>query len=118
MKLVLTAEWVLHCHHYLVNYWRIYTILWVIMLCSQIGVHWCFRGTCCHHLQGQRVSQTSKKQAAIFWSFKTNLAIYFWVFLHLSVLWDYINMLMLAVYYLVLYLHKNYKSYIRTDKLC
>jgi hypothetical protein len=33
------------------------SIFWDIMPCNLLKVSQCFRGTCCHHLQGQRISQ-------------------------------------------------------------
>jgi hypothetical protein len=32
--------------------------------CSPLKVSWCFRGTCCFHLQGQRISQARNQHEA------------------------------------------------------
>jgi hypothetical protein len=41
------------------------TAFWDMTLCSLIEVYCSFRGTYCHHLQGQRVSQARSKQIAV-----------------------------------------------------
>jgi hypothetical protein len=37
------------------------TTFWDVTLCSTVQVNWCFRGTYCLHLQGQRVSQARRQ---------------------------------------------------------
>jgi hypothetical protein len=40
------------------------SVFWGIMLCSPMKVSWHFRGTYCHHLHGQRISQARNKHDA------------------------------------------------------
>jgi hypothetical protein len=38
------------------------SIFWHIKPCSPSKVNWCFGGTCCHYLQGQRISQARNQR--------------------------------------------------------
>jgi hypothetical protein len=38
------------------------SVFWDIMPCTLLKVNWHFGGTCCLHLQGQRISQASNQQ--------------------------------------------------------
>jgi hypothetical protein len=41
------------------------SILWDITPCSLLKVNQCFRGTCCLHFQGQRISQVKNQCEAV-----------------------------------------------------